>query len=228
VTEADLGTLKNISMNRLSHGAGGRMFYRESAWLRHLVIISLGAMIFSMLCLFPGCGSDSSPKGAASAKKEKPKSDGAVKAITPLLLDKEVGTAPPLQPGQKHPLSLTPEEIEAKRREAAARLEKLDPKREIIAGITLEQWNAKLEAERAKKPNPNLEPFPGLTQRQLESKREEAAKRAATRSEVLPGLTAEQAKAGAEQAKQRQEAMGSSPGQVFSPTAPQPDRKNVK
>lgn len=183
-----------------------------------------------MTFLLLGCGSDSTPQGVASAKKEKPaKSGAAMKAITPLLFDKDaVGTEPPLQPGDKHPLSLTPEEVEAKRREAAARLEKLDPKREIISGINLEQLNAKLEAERAKKPNPNLEAFPGLTQGQLEAKREEAAKRSAMRSEVLPGLTAEQAKAGAEQAKQRQEAMGSGSGQMFLPTSPQPERKIVK
>jgi hypothetical protein len=206
------------------------MLYGKSAWFRHLAIIGLGAMILSMFCLLPGCGSDSTPKGAASAKKEKSgKSDGAVKAITPLLFDKEaVGTEPPLPPSGKHPLSLSAEEIEAKRREAAERLEKLDPKREIIAGMNLEQLNAKLEQERAKKPNPNLEAFPGLTQGQLETKREEAAKRSAMRSEVLPGLTAEQAKAGAEQADQRQKAMGLNREQMFSPTTPQPDRKTVK
>jgi hypothetical protein len=206
------------------------MLYRKSAWFRQSVIIGLGAMILSMFCLLPGCGSDSAPKSVASAKKGKPaKSGEAVKAITPLLFDKEVvGTEPPLQPGAKHPLSLTPEEVAALRREAAARVQKLDPKREIISGLTLEQLNTKLEAERAKKPNPNLAAFPGLTQGQLEAKREEAAKRGLTRGEVLPGLTAEQAQAGAEQARQRQEARGSTPAQVFSPTAPQSDRKIVK
>jgi hypothetical protein len=164
-----------------------------------------------MIFMLSGCGSDSTPKNAASGKKEKTaKSALTMQAVTPLLSPQEGGTAPPL-PHLNNVLGEgTPEEIEAKRAAAAAAWEKLDPKTIVLPGLTKEQLEAKVEAERAKKPDPKREIIPGLTQEQADGKLIEHRKRVLKPVEILPGLTEEQAKAKAAEARQRQEARGGS------------------
>jgi hypothetical protein len=57
---------------------------RNRPWLKFVVLVTLGTMMF----LFLGCGSDSTPKGAATAKKEKPAKspvDKEMRTITSLL-----------------------------------------------------------------------------------------------------------------------------------------------
>jgi hypothetical protein len=181
------------------------------------VLAGIGMMIF----LLSGCGSDSSPKGSASAKKEKEKdekSGSTMQMVKPLLPPKAGGTAPPLAhvdnilPGMP-----PPKELEAKRAAAAAAWEKLDPKAIVFPGLTKEQFDANLEAERARKPDPNREIFPGLTQEQLNAKLKAHRERPATPVEILPGITDEQIKAKAAQARQMQETKSTRPEHVFPP-----------
>jgi hypothetical protein len=167
-----------------------------------------------MMFLLLGCGSDSTPKGAATAKKEQPaKSPGdkGTRTITSLLSDKE-GNAPQLQVLDKLPVDLTPEEIEARRK--AAEQTMLDPKYELFRGLTMEQVEAKREAARRAMDSKKFETFPGLTQEQYNAKLMEAQKRPAP-AKILLGLTEEQVKAKAAEAKQAQDAKGQRPEQVF-------------
>ncbi len=172
-------------------------------------------MVLSILCLLPGCGSDSTPK---EAKKEKTAKGAGVKdmrTITSLLTDKE-GKTPQVQQSEGNPFNLTLEEMEAKRK--AAEKAMLDPKREVFQGLTVEQLDAKKEA--ARRVDPKREVFPGMTLDQYNAKLIEGQQRQAS-NEILPGITMEQMKAKAAEAKQHQEAQGKSPEQVFQPKAQQ-------
>jgi hypothetical protein len=182
------------------------MLYIKSSWFRHLVIIGLGAMVLSMFCLLPGCGSDSTPKGAASAKKEKAgKSvqDKDMKSITSLLSPNE--GASQLQHVDNIPGMPSPEEIEAKKKAGAEWWDKQDAKYEMLPGLTKEQLEAKLEAARAKKPDPNVQLLPGLTQRQVDANLMAARQRPPLSGELVPGLSEEQAKAKLDQARRQAE-----------------------
>jgi hypothetical protein len=184
---------------------------QKGALLGFWVLAVLGMMIF----LLSGCGSDSTPKDAASGKKEKAAKSGAtVKAVTPLLIPQGSGTAPTVRQFDKIPGSWTEEEIEAKRVEAARAWEKLDPKEIVLSGFTKEQLEARLDAERAKKPNPKQEIVPGLTMEQIDAKLKAHRERPLT-EEIFPGFTLEQMKAKAAQERQLQQTKSTRPEQVF-------------
>jgi hypothetical protein len=202
-------------MNRFAYGKKDRTLARKGGRLGFLVLVALGAMIL----LLSGCGSESTPKVAATGKKEKAAPKGMdIKTITPLLSDKGGGTGPTLPQVDKLPGMPPPEELEAKRAAAAAAYEKLDPKRQVLPGLTKEQLEAKIEAERAKRSNPKREILPGLTAEQLDAKLKAQRERPATPMQVLPGLTQEQVKAKAAQARQIQETTkGTRPEHVLPP-----------
>jgi len=192
----------------------GRGLSQRGARLGLLVLAGLGMMIF----LLSGCGSDSTPKDAASGKKEKAAKSGfSMQAVTPLLFPKEGGTAPPLPKLDQIPGLPPREELEANRAAAAREYEKLDPKRAVLPGITKEQLEAKLEAERAKKPDPTREILLGLTAAQLDAKVKANRERPAMPVEIFPGLTEEQVKAKATQARQMQEMESKRPEHLFPP-----------
>jgi hypothetical protein len=183
---------------------------RNRPWLTFLVIVTLGTLMF----LLPGCGSDSTPKGAASAKKAQPaKSPGdkGTQMITTLLSGKE-GDAPPIPTLDKLPGNLTREQLESniKATEQAMR----DPKREVVPGLTLEQMEANIEAAKRASLDPKREVVPGLTLEQINANIMEAQKRSAP-ANVLSGFTEEQMKAKLAEAKQLQDAKGQRPEQAF-------------
>jgi len=185
---------------------------QKGALLGFWVLAVFGMMIF----LLSGCGSDSTPKDAASGKKEKAAKSGSTMTEVKPLLSPKGGIAPPSQlvniPGMP---SL--EELEASRAAAARAYEKLDPKSDVLPRLTKEQLEAKLAAERAKKPDPTREIFPGLTQEQLDAKLKARHGRPSEAVEIFPGLTKEQAKAKVAQAQQMQETKSTRPEQVFPP-----------
>lgn len=170
-------------------------------------------MIFFLLS---GCGSDSTPKGSAGGKKEKVSQSGsAMKTVTPMLIPKEGGTAPKLPQLEKMPEGFpSPEELEAKRAEAARAYHKLDPKAEVIPGLTKEQLEAKIEAQRAKKPDPTRAILPGLTPAQLDAKLK-AYRERPTPPGPIHGLTQEQVNNKAAQERQMQEMESHRPEQMF-------------
>jgi len=208
---------KNMHMTRFACGKKVGALSKKVVRLGFLVLVGLGTMIF----LLSGCGSDSTPKGAAPAKKEKAAQKGMdVKSITPLLTDKGGGPGPLLPQVDK--LDKIPglpplEDLEAKRAAAAAAYEKLDPKKEVLKGLTKEQLEKKLEAERAKRPDPKQQIFPGLTREQMDAKLKAQRELPAKPMEVFPGLTPEQLKAKAAQARQMQETKSTRPEHVFPP-----------
>jgi hypothetical protein len=192
----------------------GRGRSQRGARLGFWVLAGLGMMIF----LLSSCGSDSASKDAASRKKEKAvKSGSTIQTVTPLLSPKEGGTTPALQQSDKISGMPPREELEAKRAAAARAYEKLDPKSEVLPGLTKEQLEAKIAAERAKKPDPARKILPGLTQEQLDAKLKAHRELPSTPVEILTGLTEEQAKAKAAQARQMQETKSARPEQVFHP-----------
>jgi hypothetical protein len=207
--------------NRIALRDEGRHRFQQGARLGFLVLAGLGMM----LLLLSGCGSDSTPKPAASGKKDKvAKSGSNMPEVMPLLSPKEGGTAPPLRQLDKMPVKpplpgMPPlEELEAKRAAAARTSEKRDPKEIVLPGITREELEAKIEAERARKPTPKGEILPGLTAEQLEAKiKAHREQRAAASSEILPGLTGDQLKAKAAQARQLQETQDTRPEHAFPP-----------
>ena len=186
---------------------------QKGARFGFLVLAGLGMMIF----LLSGCGSDSTPKDAASGKKEKASKSGiSMPAVTPLLSPKGSGTAPPVQKFDIIP-GIGTEEIEAKREAAERAWEKLDPKEIVLPGFTKEQLEANIEAERAKKPDPTREILLGLTAAQLDAKVKANRERPAMPVEIFPGLTEEQVKAKAAQARQMQEMESKRPEHLFPP-----------
>ncbi len=188
------------------------MLYRKSAGFRPLVIMGLGAMILAVFCLLPGCGSDSTTKGTASAKKErsaKSPGDTGTRMITSLLSDKE-GNAPQVPTLDNLPDNISREELESKIK--AAEQAMLDPKRELVTGLTLEQMNTQIEAAKQATLDPKREVVPGLTMGQINAKIMEAQKRPAN---IASGFTQEQIKAKVAEAKQMQDAKGQRPEQVF-------------
>ena len=131
---------------------------QKGARLGFWVLAGLGMMIF----LLSGCGSDSTPKDAASGKKEKAVKSGlTMQAVTPLLSPKEGGTAPPLPQLDKISGVPTPEEVGGQESGGRRACEKLDPKTDVLPGLTKEQLEAKIAAERAKKPDPERKSFRG-------------------------------------------------------------------
>ena len=193
----------------------GRGCSQKEARLGLLVLAGLGMMIF----LLSGCGSDNTPKRAASAKEEKAaKSGSTMQTKEPLFTPKKGGIAPPLGRYDNVPgMPFQGKELEEKRAAAERAYEKLDPKQLVFPGITKEQLEAKLKAERGKKPDPDRAIFPGLSPKQLDAKLNEQRKRGLEQVPIFPGLTEAQMRINAAQARQTQETKSSRIDNVFPP-----------
>jgi hypothetical protein len=189
----------------------GRGRSPKRARLEFLVLAGLGMIIF----LLSGCGSDSTPGHVASGKTEKAaKTDVNMQTVKPLLVPKESGTAPTIPQLSTIPGMPPLEELDAKRKAAARAYEKLDPKSEVLPGLTKKQLEAKFATERARRPDSTQEIFPGLTQGQFYTKLKAHRERPSTPVEIFPGLTEEQSKAEAARARQMQDAKSVHPEQV--------------
>jgi hypothetical protein len=165
---------------------------RNEWWLAFLVLVSVGTMIFC----FIGCGSDSTPKGAANEKKAKAaKSADAMKVPVPLLTDKGAGVGESGKVAEAGPKRLelppgyTQEELDARHEQQRKRFNN----GEIVPGLTQAEMEARHEQQRRKFKASNIEIAPGITQAELAAKHAEQRKKFyASGNEVLPGLTQEQ------------------------------------
>jgi hypothetical protein len=210
-----LETPQNIAIRKgFALREEGRGRSPKEARLGFLILAALGMLIF----LLSGCGSDSTPKDAASGKKAKADKSGVtMRAVTPLLSPNAGGTAPPIPQLEKIPGLPSMEELEAKRTEAKKAYEKLDPKQEVLPGLTKEQLEAKIAAQRAKKVDPTQQILPGLTMEQLDAKRKEFRERPSTPGKVVHGLSEAQVKAKVDQERQMQEREHRRPEDMFPP-----------
>jgi hypothetical protein len=165
----------------------GRGRFQKRERLGFWVLAGVGMMIF----LLSGCGSDSTPKQAASGKKEKTaKTSSTLPKVTPLT------SAPSLKQFDRGRGTVTAEDIEAKRVAAEKEWQKLGPKDTVLPGYTKEQLEADLQAHQAKMRDPNHEIVPGLTVKQCEAQREaQRAKMRDPNHEILPGLSVKQLEA---------------------------------
>ena len=126
-----------------------RALFRKRIWLRILVLAGLGAMVLTVLCLLPGCGSDSTPGGAVKGKNAKTAGAGAKKSavVSSLLTDKE-GMDPGARKIAKQPQAQT------------AAYDNLDPNLVKVApGMTLKQLQDK-SAEQTAAYNSHRRPEP--------------------------------------------------------------------
>jgi hypothetical protein len=190
---------KMITLSKTQSGQrqGGWELFGKRIWVRNLVRIGLGIMV---VAFFSGCGSSNTPEGAGKTAAN-PKAPKKVTATT-LLLDKE-GTNP-VKMGQikHHPESqvnellkgLTQEEMDA-RLEADRKLA-ASPDTEIFPGMTQGEAETRLEADRKLSESPDTEIFPGMTRAQAEA-RLAAHKSSLDPStvEVIPGMTQAQVEA---------------------------------
>ena len=149
----------------------GRALFRKRTWLRILVLAGLGAMVLTVLCLLPGCGSDSTPGGAVKGK------------------DAKAGTSPKPQKMQG-PISLMVGEEET----APGKMGKIKHQPEStvvepIPGVTQEELEARAAADRKIIVSPDTEVFPGMTQREMEARRAADAGYDPETAEVFPGMT---------------------------------------
>jgi hypothetical protein len=190
---------------------GGGALVRKRIWLRTLVLAGLGAMGVTVLCLLPGCGSDSTPggsvkgKNAATATSPKPKK---MQGSISLLVDKEE-TGPGKMGTIKHqpeanlvePIpGVTREEMEAKA--AAERKIFESPDSEVFPGMTKAKWDERIEAERKSFDPKTAEVFPGMTKAQWDDRLEAERKNFdPKKAAVFPGMT--KAKLEAQNAKQK-------------------------
>ena len=168
---------------------------RNGRWLAFLLLVSVGTMIFC----FIGCGSDSTPKGAASEKGKTSKNAGAMKGLMPLLTEKggvgsgepgkvEKGTGPQrpeMVPGYSQ------EELNARHAEQRKKFQAGNV--EIAPGLTQAELEARHADQRKKFQENNMEIAPGVSRAELEARHAEQRKKFyAPGTEVLPGLTQEQ------------------------------------
>jgi len=154
----------------------GRRPARKRLRSRLAVLFGFGAMGLMVLGLCPGCGSDSTPKGAVQGKDAKPAASAKAakpQAPTAMLMD-QGGTAPKNLQQQPNPQLLevfpgmTREALEAKL--AENRKKHLSMRQEVFPGITQEALDAKLAENRKKHLSKRQEVFPGITQEELDAK----------------------------------------------------------
>jgi len=165
----------------------GRKPTRKRIGARLLVGVGLGAMVLTVLGLFPGCGSDSTPGAAVKGKSDKPAA--SAKAVKPqgsvaLLVDQggavsgKVKQQPNPQLMEVFP-GVTREVLEAKL--AESRKKHRSMRQEVFPGITQEDLDARISASRQKHRSMRQEVFPGVTQEDLD------ARIAANRQKHSPG-----------------------------------------
>jgi hypothetical protein len=187
-----------------------RALLRKRIWLRILVLAGLGAMVLTVLCLFPGCGSDSTPGGAVKGKNAKTAGAEGKKssAVTSLLTDKEgmdpgakkMAKQPPdSQQNEVSPPGMTLEELKARTAAQTAAYYNRDPNLiQVAPGMTLKQLQDKTAAQTAHyNRDPNLiQVAPGMTLKQLQDRTAEQAAAYYNRDpnliQVAPGMTLKQ------------------------------------
>lgn len=150
----------------------GRRAARKRIRSRLAVLVGLGAMGLTVLGLFPGCGSDSTPKGVVQGKDAKPAASAKAakpQAPTAMLVD-QGGTVPKNLKQRPNPQLM-----------------------EVFPGMTREALEAKLAENRKKHFSVRQEVFPGMTQEDLDAKiAENRKKHLSMRPEVFPGITKEE------------------------------------
>ena len=143
--------------------------------LRARGLLGLGAML-SILCLLLGCGSDSKQSGSVSGKKEKTaKSSNAASnaaGTVNMMVDTNTG------PGKinKEPIARDVEVYpgagvtaqEAEERVAADRQRTESPTFEALPGVTRAELDARIAADRKRRELPTVEVLPGVTRAELE------------------------------------------------------------
>jgi len=192
-----------LSKTHSGQRKGGRALFRKRIWLRILVLAGLGAMVLTVLCLFPGCGSDSTPEGSVKGKNAQtatsPKPQKMPGPIS-LLGDKEETGPGKMGKIQQQPESnfvepipgVTQEELEAR---AAADRKILDsPDTEVFPGMTQAELEARLAADTGFDPK-TAEVFPGMTQAELEVRLAADTSFDPKTAEVFPGMTQAQLEA---------------------------------
>ena len=195
------------TLNRDIHGKEGRLLPRRSVWL-WLLVVTLGTAVFFL----PGCGSDSKPGGALSAKKEKAATGaktGKLQGTMPLMMEgtvpgdpRKMGQAPKAPNSQRIEVldGMTLEELEARAVESQAQLEKARESHDVILdGMTQEQLEAKAaESQKRLESEGGGEIFPGITQQELEMRARQGQRHDPRPiQKVFPGITQEQMDASA-------------------------------
>jgi len=153
-----------------------------------LILLSVGLMIFC----FIGCGSESTPKGAADVKGKTCKNAGVVEDGSREA--KKIKTGIPSQRIEVVP-GFTRGELEARHAEQRRKYEEYKANMEVAPGLTQNELEARHAEQRRKyeEYKANMEVAPGLTKGQLEARQAESRKKfAAADTEVVPGMTQEQ------------------------------------
>ncbi len=174
------------------------MASKNGFWLKPLLITCLGAMVLSILCLLPGCGSEGGKKDktAASAKGVKPLTKMPLTNFNGGTVKRE-----PLPPTTEVYPGLTVREVEERMVEARKRAEA--PDYQVFPGITKSELDAKISAQQRTAPE-KTEIFPGLTKQELDARM--AAHLSRSGNDGLPaGITKEELNAKLEEDRQRRE-----------------------
>jgi hypothetical protein len=171
---------------------------RNKRWLVFLILVSAGMMVFCLI----GCGSESSPKVAASVKTKTSKTTGVVedgsgeeKKVKKGMQSQRIEVVPGFTRG----------ELEDRHAVQRKKYEEHKANMEIAPGLTKDQLEARHAEQRKKyeEYKANMEIAPGLTKDQLEARQAESRKKfAMADTEVVPGMTREQLNA-----KMRQQVM---------------------
>jgi hypothetical protein len=184
---------------------------KNRPWLTFLKLVTLGTVVLAVCAFLLGCGSDSTPGGAAKGKNAKAAAtnDTKMPPATSLLTDTEGRASEKMGKIKHHPespesnvvepfIDLTPEEIDARQAADRKMLEGHDI--ELSPGLTKEQLDAKQAEDFKIYESQNRELSPGLTQAQLDAKQAEDFKIYESQNrELSPGLT--QAQLDAKQAE---------------------------
>jgi hypothetical protein len=150
---------------------GGRALFRKRIWLRILGLAGLGAMVLTVLCLLPGCGSDSIPEGSVKGKNAKTATKSKLKKM-------------------QEPISLLADKYET----GSGKMGKIKHKPESnfvepIPGVTQEELDVRAAADRKILESPDTEVFPGMTQAELEARLAADSSFDPKTAEVFPGMT---------------------------------------
>jgi hypothetical protein len=189
-------------------GEDSQALSRKRMSLRVLFFVGIGAMILTVFCLLPGCGSDSKPGSSVAGKEEKSSKStkpGKSQGVMPLVLEEKtksgnLGQAPKASSQRIEVLpGMTQAELEAKAAESLVEMKKAAKTRgPIVGGMTQEQLEAKYaESQKMLHSKGGGEIFPGITQKELEEMASKGHVRQSTSVEILPGATQKQVDAAA-------------------------------
>jgi hypothetical protein len=174
----------------------GRLLPGKVTCLRARGLLGLGVML-SIFCLLLGCGSDSKQSGSLSAKKEKTAKSSNAPGTVNMMVNNNNG------PGKinKEPIARDVEVYpgagvtaqEAEERVAADRQRTESPTFEALPGVTRGELDARIAANRKRSESPTVEVLPGITRGELDARIAANRKRSESPNyEVLPGITKDQ------------------------------------